>query len=163
MVPERQQRFVLVGDQRDDRRFLARGSHITKQRLGVARPAVDHRMPLGQISQLFEDRYGYELNSTTIEQTLRRGCALGESVQARIKTHLKHEPCVPLDETGVRVAGKLHWLHVASTDRWTHRFVHQKRGQVALDDEASILGEYSGTAVHDCWGAYFAFDQLEHR
>ena len=141
----------------------ARVQYGSAVRALVTKLSVDHRMPLGQISRLFEDLYGYELNSTTIEQTLRRGCALGESVQARIKTHLKHEPCVPLDETGVRVAGKLHWLHVASTDRWTHRFVHQKRGQVALDDEASILGEYSGTAVHDCWGAYFAFDQLEHR
>ena len=129
----------------------------------VTKLSVDHRMPLGQISRLFEDLYGYELNSTTIEQTLRRGHDLAESVQAQMKTHLNNAPCVPLDETGVRVAGKLHWLHVASTDRWTHRFVHQKRGQAALDDEASILGEYSGTAVHDCWGAYFAFDQREHR
>ena len=118
---------------------------------------------VGQISRWFEDRYGYELNRTTMEQTLRRGHDLAESVQARIKTYLNNAVCVHLDETGVRVVGKLRWLHVALTDRWTHRFVHQKRGQAALDDEASILGEYSGTAVHDGWGPYFAFDQMDHR
>ena len=141
----------------------ARVQYGSTVRALVTKLSVDHRMPLGQISRLFEDLYGYEINSTTIEQTLRRGHDLAESVQAHIKTHLNNAPCVHLDESGVRVAGQLHWLHVASTDRWTHLFVHEKRGQAALDDEASILGDYRGTAVHDCWGPYFAFDQLEHR
>jgi transposase len=39
----------------------------------VTKLSVDHKMPLKQISQLFEDLYGYELNSTTIEETLQRG------------------------------------------------------------------------------------------
>ena len=82
----------------------------------VTKLSVDHRMPLGQISRLFEDLYGYELNSTTIEQALRRGYELGESIQAQINTQVSHAACVHLDETGVRVAGQLHWLHVASTD-----------------------------------------------
>lgn len=79
-----------------------------------------------------------------MEEALRRGHALAESVQAQIKTHLQEAPCVHFDETGVRVEGKLHWLHVASTDRWAHLFAHEKRGKVALDDEASILGGYRG-------------------
>ena len=95
----------------------------------VTKLSVDHRMPLGQISRLFEDLYGYEINSTTIEQALHRGHDLAESVQAQIKTHLNNAPCVHLDETGIRVAGQLHWLHVASTDRWTHLFVHEKRSK----------------------------------
>lgn len=129
----------------------------------VTQLSVDHRMPLAQISRLFEDLYGYALNSTTMEETLRRGDALAEAVEAQIKTRLTGEPCVHFDETGIRVAGKLHWLHVASTDRWTHLFVHEKRGKAALDDEASILGNYTGTAVHDCWSSYFPFNQVNHR
>lgn len=129
----------------------------------VAKLSVDHRMPLGPISQLFEDLYGYERNSTTMEEALRRGHDLGESVEAAIQTHLQAASCVHFDETGIRVAGKLHGLHVASTDRWTHLFVHEKRGQAALDDEASILGGYTGTAVHNGWGPYFPFDQVDHR
>ena len=41
------------------------------------------------------------------------------------------------DETGIRVAGKLHWMHVASTAALTHLFVHEKRGTDALESDAS--------------------------
>ena len=129
----------------------------------VTQLSVDHRLPLAQISRLFEDLYGYALNSTTIEETVRRGYDLAEPLEAHIKEQLNTQPGVHFDETGVRVAGKLHWLHVASTERWTHLFVHEKRGQDALRDEASILEGYTGTAVHDCWSAYFPFDRVNHR
>ena len=48
----------------------------------VTKLSVDHRMALEQISRWFEDLYGYELNRTTIEQALRRGYELSESLQA---------------------------------------------------------------------------------
>ena len=125
----------------------------------VTKLSVDHRLPLAQISRLFEDLYGYELNSTTIEEAIRRGYDLAASIEAESMAQLEEEPCVHFDETGVRVAGKLHWLHVASTECWMHLFVHEKRGTAAFD-KASILEAYTGTAVHDCWSSYFSFDQV---
>jgi len=66
-------------------------------------------------------------------------------VQAHIKEQLQAAPVchrfgVPIDETGVRVDGKLHWLHrsagaVASNESYTHLFVHPKRGKDALLSE----------------------------
>jgi transposase len=39
--------------------------------------------------------------------------------------------------------------------------VHAKRGQEAMD-EAGILGEFRGTAVHDHWKPYFKYDDCHH-
>jgi len=54
----------------------------------IAKLSIDHRMPLGQISQLFEDTYGYKLNSTTIEETLKLCYELAEPIEQQVKERL---------------------------------------------------------------------------
>jgi transposase len=124
----------------------------------ITKLSVDHKMPLEQISQLFEDRYGYELNSATIEDVLALGYHLAETIENQSMASLPESRTVHFDETGVRVEGKLHWLHTASTETHTHLFLHEKRGGEALNSEASVLKDFDSTAVHDCWSPYFNFE-----
>jgi len=49
------------------------------------------------------------------------------------------------DATGVRIGGKLHWLHVNCTDWLTHLAWHQKRGRKAMDD-IGIWPRFGGRA-----------------
>ncbi len=128
----------------------------------VTKLSVDHKMPLNQISRLFEDIYGYEINSTTIERALKLGYTLAESVETKNIANILAQEVVHFDETGIRVGGKLHWLHTASTSTYTHLFIHEKRGKDALESEASIIKDFKGTAVHDCWSPYFKFDGMHH-
>ena len=128
----------------------------------VSTLSVDHKMPMEQICQLFKDMYGYDFNSSTIINTLDLGYELAEPAENQIIEHLQKQDVVNFDETGIRVKGKLHWLHTASTENYTHLFVHKKRGAEALEGDASIIKDFKGKAVHDCWKPYFNFKGSRH-
>ncbi len=61
------------------------------------------------------------------------------------------------DETGARVAGRLHWVHSASTNLLSLFTVHTKRGKVAMD-VAGVLPSVTGVAVHDGWSPYWRYE-----
>jgi transposase len=128
----------------------------------IAKLSVDCRMPMEQISCLFGDIYGHPLNTATIEDVLKRAYELSAPVEEKIRSALLRTETVHFDETGIRAAGKLNWLHVASAEMHTHLFVHKKRGNDALRSESSILKDFNGNAVHDCWSPYFRFDGVRH-
>jgi transposase len=128
----------------------------------VTQLAVAHNMPLGQISQLFADLYGYELNERTTENALEIGYKLTEPVEKGIKTELEKGSVSHFDETGIRVNGHLQWLHVVSDDQYTYLFAHEKRGREAMKSEASILPNFHGWAIHDRLRSYFTFAEAKH-
>jgi transposase len=65
------------------------------------------------------------------------------------------------DETGLRVAGRLHWVHSASTGKYSLITVHPKRGTDGMD-AAGVLGEFTGIAHHDAWAPYDTYSGLTH-
>jgi len=62
------------------------------------------------------------------------------------------------DETGIRVAGKLHWLPVACTTLrtffWIRTGIETERGDVMRDA--------TGLAVHDFWKPYYTIPDVQH-
>ena len=66
------------------------------------------------------------------------------------------------DETGLRVAGKLHWVHCARTGKYTLITCHPKRGTKGID-AAGVLGRFRGVAVHDAWAPYDTYAGVEHQ
>jgi len=77
---------------------------------------------------------------------------LQEPVQS-IRDTLIKAPVAHADETGMRVGGALHWLHVLSTAQLTAYFPHPKRGAEALE-AFGLLAQFLGVLVHDHWSAY---------
>ena len=69
---------------------------------------------------------------------------------------LIHADVVHFDESGLRVNGKLHWLHVATTATHVHYSVHEKRGTLAMD-ATGILPAFTGVAIHDHWKPYWHY------
>ncbi len=120
-----------------------------------------HHIPVARTGEIFEDVFGHRISDAVIINSYNDGAtAVAPSTEA-IKKQLKQSDVANFDESGLRVKGKLHWLHVASNDTFTHYEVHEKRGQVAMDD-IGILPEFQGIAIHDHWESYFAYEYCDH-
>ena len=79
-----------------------------------------------------------------------------------IKEKIKSSQVGHVDETGIRVANKLQWLHVFSTQLETYLFPHTKRGKEAINSDQSIIPDFKNWLVHDCWASYFNFKDSKH-
>jgi transposase len=79
-----------------------------------------------------------------------------------VRDRIAAEQVAGFDETGLRVATKLHWVHCARTDKYTLITCHPKRGRAGID-AADVLGRYQGIAVHDAWAPYDTYAGIEHQ
>jgi transposase len=70
------------------------------------------------------------------------------------------EPVNHKDETGVRINGKGHWLHVNSAKGFSRFTLHEKRGNEA-DIDIGILTGYGGILMHDHMKGLYKF-KCEH-
>jgi len=113
-------------------------------------------IPYDRCCELLSDICGCEISPATLIKAENVCFEKLESFEAEIKKLLSQSPVVHFDETGSRVNGKRHWLHVASTSQMTYYMIHAKRGSVAMDAMA-ILPGFTGTAVHDFWSPYFKY------
>lgn len=118
---------------------------------------IQQLLPLDRISQLCADLFGHPVSEATIEAALRVTNASLASFQTEVIHQLRRAAIAHADETGLRVAGKLHWLHVVSTEHLTWYGVHSKRGREATD-HFGILPYFTGCLIHDCWQPYFGLD-----
>ena len=118
-------------------------------------------IPLARTGAIFGDLYGHELSEASILAANQRLEKRIEPVNEQVKAALQAADVVHFDESGLRIEGKLHWLHVASTPTLTHYEAHAKRGREAMDD-IDILPHFQGTAVHDHWRSYITYENCDH-
>ncbi len=112
-----------------------------------------HLLPYDRVREVLADLFGQGLTEGAVWAAVQ-ACAAGlAGVEEQIKEALVAADVLHNDETGVRVAGRLHWLHVASTQQLTHYGVHAKRGSVATA-QIGILPRFEGISVHDGWEPY---------
>ena len=122
---------------------------------------TQHFVPVERTAQIIEDLTGQRVAEATLMKAQRECAAAIAPATAAIKAQLRDAPVAHFDESGLRVAGKLPWLPVASTERLTDHTVHPQRGQAAMAT-AGILPGVAGRAVHDHWKAYFTYAAGPH-
>lgn len=115
----------------------------------------------GRLQDLFSDCFSLPISQGTLV-TFNKRCAekIDPSVQ-EIKAKIIASRVVNFDESGMRVKGKLHWLHVACTKELTYYELHEKRGQEAMN-AIGILPNFTGTATHDHWVPYMNYTECDH-
>ena len=110
-------------------------------------------MPDQRTAALMGDFFGLPMaQSTVLAAGEEAGTRLVPTV-ALIGQALQGAEVAHADETGMRVAGKLHWMHALATTMLTWVACHAKRGKEAFD-ALGILSDFLGTLIHDGWKPY---------
>ena len=129
-----------------------------------ARAAYLHKyqfLPVVRTAEAMRDLFGCPVSPGTLDRMTEQCAAALSGIEARIKDLVTASPVIGADETGLRVAGQSHWVHVARTDRLTHYAYSAKRGKEAMDT-IGILPAHTGTVVSDALCAYRQYRQSRH-
>jgi transposase len=121
---------------------------------------VHQHLPVDRAAQLL-DVLGASVATGTLAAVLAEGAVGLDGFLATVRDRLAAAPVAHFDETGARVAGRLHWVHSASTSLLSLFTVHAKRGKVAMQT-AGVLPGFAGVAVHDGWAPYCRFEDVRH-
>jgi len=121
-----------------------------------------HHIPLERTSEMVADLYGQPVSEGTILKACAETAEQVEPTYTAIQSELSQtKDTGHFDETGVRVAGKLWWLHVVCSTLLTYYAPHRKRGSQALE-EIGIFPVFKGKAVHDGYSSYYQYRNVTH-
>lgn len=137
------------------------GSHIKAHAVYLSQYQL---LPYNRIEEYFHDQLDipisagslFNFNKQAFDLVISTGAQ--ETIKQALRTSMS---TVHVDETGINIGGKRHWLHGASALRWTYFFPHKKRGKEAMDD-AGVLAHFQGILCHDHWKPYYQYTDCEH-
>jgi transposase len=111
-------------------------------------------LPEDRLAELMRDVFGVDVATSTIAAMGQRKARDLTGLAVHSEEQVKDAAVKHVDETGYRVAGVLHWLHVASTCLLTCYRTSAKRG--------AMLTGGRGITVHDFWRAYLTMVGVVH-
>lgn len=120
-----------------------------------------NHIPYDRLSKISKDIFGIAISCGTLVNIVKRCAGSLKGSMEYIKDQLKRSAVLHVDETGIRINGKNHWLHNASSNKYTYVKTHLKRGSIATDD-IGILASFKGVAVHDFWKSYYNYTDCSH-
>lgn len=128
--------------------------------LGVYLCVFQH-LPYERACQALRDLAGAAVSTGTLSEWVAQAAAGLCEFDERLRELLAAAEVAHFDETGARIAGRLGWVHSASTGALTRYTAHARRGGEAID-AAGVLPGFTGVAVHDGWAPYRNYEGCEH-
>jgi transposase len=118
-------------------------------------------LPYERTCRLMRDLFGCEIGPGMLSNNVVKCAKNLSKSEGWIRGALLRSAVMHVDETGLRVANQLKYVHVASTKKLTYLSVHQRRGRAAIE-EIGLVGNYTGTLVRDCFVSYDGYGQCSH-
>jgi transposase/uncharacterized coiled-coil protein SlyX len=114
----------------------------------------------GRACQALSEMFGSAPAPGALASGARKAAGFLAPALAAITRHLIRAEVAHFDETGFRTAGRLAWVHSASSGNFALLTVHAKRGKEGMD-AAGVLPAFTGIAVHDAWKPCDSYDAVE--
>lgn len=118
-------------------------------------------LPYARVEEVLELLYDTRLCEGSLFNLNQQAYQRLEDTETAFKIALRQQKVLHTDESGIRVEGKLHWVHTVGTAELTYYQHHEKRGQTAMD-AIGILPHYTGIVVHDHLKAYLRYTSFLH-
>lgn len=118
-------------------------------------------LPYKRIEEYFKQQLHIPISQGSIFNFNKEAYEKLGEFDGLVKDALAKASLMHVDETGVNIAGKRHWLHCASNQFWTSFMAHEKRGSEAMDS-MNIIPRFEGVLCHDHWKAYYRYKKCLH-
>src|SRR5690606_17186554 len=115
-----------------------------------------------RVGKVVAYRFGVPISQVTMAtMTAKATGRLEVDFLQWLRRKLLAEKLLHVDETGLRVDGRLHWVHSVSSGKYSLVYVHPKRGTKGID-AGGVIPSYTGTLVHDAWAPYDTYTNVTH-
>lgn len=116
--------------------------------------SVRQYISYSRIQEMFADVFQLPISQGTIVNKIKSFSKSCVPLYETIKERVSNSKCVGIDETGARVATKLHWIWAWQTNLLTFLVVSTNRGIQTINDNFAN-SFINAILVHDCWRAHF--------
>jgi len=137
-----------------DRRAKAPVQYGPNTKAVVSYLNIHNLIPENRVAQIMNDLFGMPISVATVENFSKTCATNVEQVVEHIEEDLKVTPVKGADESGLRVAGKLSWLHSLSSKESVYYYATEKRGDIKKN--------LKGVVVHDGFVSYYKLENIQH-
>jgi transposase len=118
---------------------------------------LNHAVSVQRTAELMKDFFDLPVSQASVIKATKTGANILQPTVQTIGQGIVRSAVAHADESGLRVARTLHWLHVLASDTLTWMGCHPKRGGEAFESLA-LLQQFKGVLVHDGWLPYKALE-----
>jgi transposase len=118
-------------------------------------------LPVARTAETMRDLFSCPVSLATVQRAAHFCSSKLLRCEQRIKAAIRDSAVIGADETGIRINGKLSWVHVARNENLTHLAPHSKRGKEAIET-IGIINRFQGVLVRDGFTSYQQYEQCRH-